>query len=261
MSSKGRLTLVGTGYTMAGQVTVQALACLRQAEKLFYLVSDGSTGLWLRDLNPTAESLQDAYQVGRDRMEAYAAMTARILEPVRCGLNVCAAFYGHPGVLVLPAHDALRQARSEGHEARMLPGVSAVDCLFADLGIDPATNGCQMYEATNFVYRQRRFDPRSPLILWQIGNVGVAVYLKSALWGPEGLRVLQEVLLRDYPPEHEVVIYEASQLPIGPPKILRVPLRSLADSDVTGHSTLLVPPLGEPDYDWDLVERLAPSQP
>jgi uncharacterized protein YabN with tetrapyrrole methylase and pyrophosphatase domain len=259
---KGRLTLVGTGYNMAGQVTVQALSCLKQAEKLFFLVSDGSTSLWLRDLNPTAESLYDAYAVGEERIDAYHRMVARILDPVRRGVNVCAAFYGHPGVLVYPAHEAIRQARSEGYEARMLPGVSAVDCLFADLGLDPATDGCQMYEATNFLYRQRRFDPRSPLILWQIGNVGVSTYLKSKLWGPEGLRVLQEVLLRDYPAVHEVVIYETRVLPISPPKILRVPLRNLADSDVTGHSTLLVPPLGgEPDYDWDLVERLAPSQP
>ena len=261
MSSQGRLTLVGTGHGMAGQVTIQALSCFKEAEKLFYLISDRPTAVWLHGLNPTAESLHDEYEVEGDRLDAYYRMVERMLDPVRRGLNVCAAFYGHPGVLVFPAHEAVRQAHAEGYEARMLPGVSALDCLFSDLGLDPARDGCQMYEATNFLFRQRRFDPRSPLVLWQVGNIGVGVYRTSKLWGPGGLRVLQEALLEDYPAAHEVVVYEAASLPISPPKILRVPLRSLADSDVTLNSTLLVPPLGEPAYDWDMVERVSAAEP
>jgi len=31
----------------------------------------------------------------------------------------------------------------------MLPGISAEDCLVADLGIDPASSGCQSYEAND----------------------------------------------------------------------------------------------------------------
>ena len=65
-------------------------------------------------------------------------MAEAILEPVRAGKRVCAAFYGHPGVFVLPSHDAISRARAEGFEATMLPGVSAEDCLVADLGVDPA---------------------------------------------------------------------------------------------------------------------------
>lgn len=261
MPPSGRLTLVGTGYNLAGQVTLQALSCLKEAEKLFYLVADSSTVLWLREINRTAESLHDSYEVDGERLDAYARMVERMLDPVRRGANVCTAFYGHPGVLVYPAHEAVRKAREEGFEARMLPGVSAADCLFADLGLDPATDGCQMYEASNFLYRRRRYDPRSPLILWQVGNVGVSVYLTSKLWGPGGLRILQEVLLQDYPAGHEVVIYETCPLPVCPPRILRVPLGNLAASEITVNSTLLVPPLGEPDYDWDTVERVAAVDP
>jgi hypothetical protein len=256
---KGRLMLVGTGYRMAGQITPESLACITQAEKLFYLVPNAITSRWLDSLNPSAESLFDAYETGGERMDAYQRMVARILEPVRRGLLVCAVFYGHPGVLAFPGLEAVRQARSEGLAARMLPGISAVDCLFADLGLDPGQDGCQMYEATNFLYRRRRFDPTSPLILWQVGCIGITTFEESLLWGPDGLRILEEVLLLDYPPEHEVIAYEIPPIPILPPKVLRFPLRELGRADLTGNTTLYVPPREPIDYDWETVARLQPA--
>jgi Tetrapyrrole (Corrin/Porphyrin) Methylases len=256
--AEGRLTIVGTGLMVAGHVTPQALACIERAEKLFHLSAEPTMHLWLDGLNASAESLHDAYEVGKPRLDSYFEMVERMLEPVRRGLDVCAAFYGHPGVFVFPAHEAIRRARSEGYEARMLPGISAADCLFADLGIDPGTDGCQMYEATAFLYRQRRFDPASPLILWQIGLIGVTSVLSTpGLWGPEGLRVLTEVLLRDYSCDHEVVIYEAPRLPICPAKVLRLALQRLPEAEVTASSTLYVPPSGSPEYDYETVERLS----
>lgn len=252
--------LVGTGYRMAGQMTPESLACIAQAEKLFYLVPNAITGRWLASLNVSAESLFDAYEPGLERMDSYRRMVDRILDPVRRGLLVCAVFYGHPGVLAFPGHEAVRQARGEGLEARMLPGISAVDCLFADLGLDPGEAGCQMYEATNFLFRRRQFDPTCPLILWQVGCIGVTTFETSLLWGPAGLRVLEEVLLLDYPPEHEVIAYEIPDLPILPPKVLRLPLGGLGSADITGITTLYVPPREPSEYDWEAVERLRPTQ-
>ncbi len=256
---RGRLTLVGTGFMVAGQVTQQALTCIERAEKLFHLTADPVTAVWLEGLNASAESLHDAYAVGRPRMDSYLEMVERMLAPVRQGLEVCAAFYGHPGVFVFAGHEAIRRAKSDGYEASMLPGISAADCLFADLGVDPA-DGCQMYEATSFLYRKRRFDPTAPLILWQIGLIAFASVLatKSA-WNREGLGVLSEVLLRDYPPDHEVVVYEAARLPVFRPKILRLPLRELPKADVTSVSTLFVPPRETlaHDYDYDTYQLLS----
>ena len=55
----GRLTVVGTGYNVAGQVTPEALSCLKSADRLFYLMSDPATALWLRSLNAAAEPPHD----------------------------------------------------------------------------------------------------------------------------------------------------------------------------------------------------------
>ena len=106
-------------------------------------------------------------------------MAEAILEPVRAGKRVCAAFYGHPGVFVLPSHEAIARARAEGFDATMLPGVSAEDCLVADLGVDPARNGLQSYEAGDFLRRRPAIEPTTALVLWQIGVVGARTHSAS----------------------------------------------------------------------------------
>lgn len=256
---QGRLNIVGTGYLIAGQVTPQALACMQRAEKLFYLVPDPVTRAWIESLNPSAESLADAYGADKERLDSYHEMVERMLAPVRRGLEVCAAHYGHPGVFAFPTHEAIRRARGEDFEAYMFPGISAADCLFADLGLDPGADGCQMYEASDFLYRQRKFDPASMLILWQVGVIGISACPVGPC-APGALRVLVEVLARDYPRDHEVVLYEAAPFPVCRPKIQRIALADLPEAEVSGFSTLLVPPRGTAEIDWETVERLAPFQ-
>jgi precorrin-3B methylase len=258
----GRLTIVGTGFVAAGHTTLEALSYMRGASKLFFLVSDPVTSRWLRSLNPTAESLADAYATGRPRERSYEEMVERMLAPVRAGEEVCGAFYGHPGVFVDPSHVAVARARAEGYEARMLPGISAEDCLFADLGLDPGEHGCQSFEATDFLVHRRRFDNRSLLVLWQIGAIGVFTFRPGSLWSRKGLRVLAETLGRHYRPQQEVVVYEASPFPVCPPKIARLPLADLPRAEVTLASTLVVPPTRAVYSDPDMLERLrikAPS--
>lgn len=250
----GSLVVVGTGFSIAGQVTQEALSHMTHAERLLFLVTDIATKEWIESLNSNAESLYDSYRVGRPREETYAEMSDRILDRVRQGERVVAAFYGHPGVFVAPSHLAIAQARAEGFEARMLPGISAEDCLFADVGFDPGERGCQSFEATDFLLRKRIFDTTSPLVLWQVGVIGVRDYQKTDLWGPAGLEVLTRRLLEFYPTEHQAIVYEAAQYPICPPLIHSTSIANLTAAPVTVRSTLYVPPLA--DRATDLTVRL-----
>jgi uroporphyrin-III C-methyltransferase len=94
------------------------------------------------------------------------------------------------------------------------------------------------------------------LVLWQIGLVGVEDVRHTELWSAEGLAVLVDTLLETYPADHEVVVYEASTLPIAPPKIVRVALAKLTAAPVTAISTLYVPPLPDRDTDLEMARRL-----
>lgn len=197
---------------------------------------------WLSSLHPRARALSSLYRPGRPRERVYQAIVEAILEPVRSGARVCAAFYGHPGVFVRPSHEAVARARAEGHDARMLPAVSAEDCLFAELGVDPALHGCASYDATTFLARPRPVDTTAALVLWQVSAVGESRAVTSGSHG-RNLDVLSARLLELYPAQHEVVLYEASPFPASNALVERLELVTLADARPTPQATLYVPPV------------------
>lgn len=188
-------------------------------------------------------------------MRAYDAMVECILESVRQGLKVCVAFYGHPGIFVDPSHRAIRLARSEGYRAVMLPGVSAEDCLFAELGVDPSRVGCASYEATDFLLNHRRFSPTSSLILWQVGVIGDITY-RAHSDIQVGIRLLLDRLVPEYGESHEVTIYEGAILPLYTSRVLTIPLSQLPETQLTPISTLYIPPQHHSVPDMAIVASL-----
>ena len=107
----------------------------------------------------------------------------------------------------------MRRARAEGFGARMLPAVSAEDCLFADLGIDPGPRGLQAYEATYFFRTRPPVDPRATLLLLQVGMLcehGGAATPVSEERFPE----LVELLRPNYGPGCEAVLFGHTHLPV-----------------------------------------------
>lgn len=245
----GILTVVGTGMTAISQLTREAEYCICTAEKVFYLLTDPHTEDYLKQLNASAECLKTHYEhgTGKPRLWAYQDMVEAILTPVRRGLTVCAAFYGHPGVFVYPSHEAIVQAREEGHVAKMLPGVSAEDMMITDLGFDPALPGLQTYEATGFMLLKPNIDSRIPLILWQIGVLGLLTPEPTP--SRENLQLLVNTLMQTYPADHDVIVYQAAAYGNVAPVLHVAALCELPGQDINALSTLYVPPRthAEPD--------------
>lgn len=254
----GSLTVVGTGIQAAANLTTEARLVVEQADEALYLVNDPVAAAWIERANANARSLDSFYEPGKNRREIYVAIADEIVSRVRERLDVCAIFYGHPGVFAWPGHEAVRRLRAEGFRARMLPGISAMDCLVADLGIDPATTGCQSYEATDFLVRTRRIDTGALLILWQIGFTGEWRY--EPLPSMQGLPLLAERLLELYPAEHEAILYEASPYPVSDSIVQRLPLGALHDADVSPIATMVLPPRDEPEFDYGMLERVRQFQ-
>lgn len=239
--SSGSLVCVGVGMTLGAHLGPLARSHIEQADVVFVSVYDGIVEQWIGRMNADVRSLQPYYHEGTSRMHSYQQMVAAMLAEVRAGKRVCGAFYGHPGVFACVAHLAIAQARSEGHHAHMEPGVSAEDCLYADLGIDPGAYGCQHYEASQFLFYRRRTDPTAYLVLWQVGIVGDQSMARFST-GAAYRQVLAEALAADYPPEHELIIYRAVTLPIERPRIERVALMNLPQADIGTTDTLVIPP-------------------
>ncbi|MDP9289970.1 MAG: SAM-dependent methyltransferase [Thermoproteota archaeon] len=258
-TAEGSLIVVGSGIQAVRHVTLEALQSIEYADKVFYLVADPITGLWIKKLRPDAESLTDYYIEGKRRTRIYSEIVESTLEHVRLGLTVCLLLYGHPGVFAKNISQvSIRKARKEGFSANMFPGISAEDCLFADLGIDPSSPGCQSFEATSFLLHKYKFDTSCHLILWQIGAIGDMGF-NPRKDNKHGLIVLTDFLKQYYDSKHEVVVYQAAQYCICKPIIQRVSLDSLPEVYVDYITTLYVPPnLSAADIpiDYRMARRL-----
>lgn len=254
--TRGSLAVIGTGIRTVGQLTIEALAWMRLADAVLYVVADPIAEEVIRQLNPAgAMSLRGYYGEGLDRKQSYDAMVHHILTYVRAGKRTCAAFYGHPGVFAYPSHESIRQARQEGYLAFMLPGISAEDCLFADLGVDPAVNGCQSFEATDFLIYERNVDTSSQLVLWQVGVVGDWTYRHNG-YDLRAFPLLVSRLCGLYGQWHECTLYEAAVLPGGPPNITRIALAHLTPAYVNAGTTMYVPPVRRPTLNWSTASAM-----
>jgi hypothetical protein len=239
------LVVVGTGIRILGQMTTEAVAWIRISDKVLYLAHDPVAGQVITGLNPGAESLAGFYAEGKLRPKTYVEIVERVMDCVRSGQKTCLVFYGHPGVFCWPGHEAIRLARREGFTAKMLPALSAEDCLFADLNLDPATHGCLSFEATDFLKHGRPLDPACLLILWQVAAVGDP-YFKSQGCDLSALPLLVERLSRVYGPDHEGILYAAPIQWGAEPVVERVRLGRLGKARLFASSTLCVPPSQPP---------------
>lgn len=251
----GSLTVVGSGLNVILHLTPEARAEIACAEHVLYTVPDAVSELIITTLNPKTESLNPLYDPNKPRIETYRDMVTRIVECVQSGSRVCVVFYGHPGVCALSTHEAVRRVGRLGLPARMLPAISALDCLFADLGVDPGRFGCQVHEATDYLTRQRPVNVWSGLILLQVAAVGDPSF---SVAGPHKkyLPVLLEVLASRYGSEHTVVLYEASQVVFGRPRIDIAQIANITRESVSGLTTMYVPPRAPAGIDVDMFRRL-----
>jgi precorrin-3B methylase len=255
----GSLVCVGVGITLGSHLTPLARSHIEQADVVFVAASDGIVEKWLETMNRDVRSLQPLYAKGKPRMRTYREMVEAMLTEVRAGKKVCTAFYGHPGVFAWAPHRALALARKEGYFAHMEPGISAEDCLYADLGIDPGAFGCQHHEASQLLYYKRNIDTGAYLVVWQAGLIASQSVEESS---KAHLQILAERLAQDYPPSHKVTIYRAATLPIHAPRIERTTLRKLAAARIEPPDTLVLPPARKLVADTKTLRRLdalAPS--
>ena len=241
MKKPGKLLCVGVGMTLGAHISERTRDAIETADVVFVLVSNGIVEQWIEEMNGDVRSLQPFYGVGKSRRDSYREMIQAMLQEVALGHSVCAVFYGHPGVFAFVPHEVIRQAKRQGFAATMEAGISAEDCLYADLGIDPGRYGCQHYEASQFMFYQRQIDPSAYLILWQIGIAGDRS-LSLRHTGHAYRQILLDLLAPQYPMEHPVIVYETNTLPIKAPRIDAMPLGSLLEANLSLESTLVIPP-------------------
>jgi precorrin-6B methylase 1 len=231
---RGRLVILGSGITAIAHMTLEALGHIRNADIVFYNANSGVTAAYLKELNSNVVDLYAYYGEGKLRGITYVQMT------------VAGVFHGHPGFFVKAGRRAMAIAEMEGHEARLLPGISSIDCLFADLRVDPGYVGVEIVKASHLLHRGYMLSTDHHIVIVQVGSVGDNTFSFSGFKHAKVDRLFRK-LMDVYGDNHESVYYVASIFP-GLDPIIRVRhLRDYLDQNIldTVHASLLyIPPLG-----------------
>lgn len=250
----GSLVVVGPGMTLGAHISLRCRSHIENADVVFsccHPIMDQ----WIAGMNKDVRSLQPLYAEGKNRRETYSEMQRAMMQEIRNGRRVVAAFYGHPGVFAQVPHATIRQAREEGYSAHMEPGISAEDCLYADMGIDPGTVGCQHFEASQMMFYKRTIDNTAYLILWQIALAGDTSISKRQS-SPQEKALLVDLLSKDFPLDHKVAVYECPTLIVDSPRIEWIQLQQLATVELTSVSTLVVPPARQLVANNEIVSKI-----
>lgn len=247
--------VVGLGVMSVRQVTREVEDAIRRSNTVLYVDAGFGVEDFLRTLCPRTRSLAGHYKEQGDRTQTYRAMAAEVLDSALADPPVCFATYGHPGMYVYPTRLIARGAARLDLTVRVLPGISALDTIILDLGLDPGVRGLQMYEATDAIARARPLQPDVPCLLWQVGALESAFY--SARPGnAQRFARLQRYLLQTYPADHPVTMVLSSGYPLLDPVRETFVVGELAEHLARGGQagTLYLPPVTDrPVHDPDLL--------
>lgn len=218
----GSLVIVDTGVAAVNQVTVEGYLWIRQSDRVLFLGAEPVTEHWIGTLNENVESL--------NALETADEIVERMLDHIRAGLAICLASHGRAGLNAEVRRAAIALSRAENFRCVVVPGVSGLECLFSDLGLDPLRDGCQVFSAEHFVESGRRPDPSAALV----------VSLGEETAGTELLQVLRA----EYGAEYEVIVHEPARYAVLAPVLRRVAIGRMSEDDLAGASHLYVPPKG-----------------
>ncbi|MFU7598188.1 SAM-dependent methyltransferase [Legionella pneumophila] len=232
------LIVVGSGIKSISHLTEETKRIIQQADKVLFLVNEDNLKTWILREAKESESLEPIYFATPKRIDAYHNITNHIVDTYHQVKNLCVVFYGHPTVFAESALTAVKRIKEQTGQAIVLPAISSMDCLFADLQIDPGDQGCFAIDATELLIYERRVDVYAHIILWQISNLGMHDTKQT-----QKLNILCDYLRTYYLDEQLVCIYEAAILPTLKPRIEWIKLRELKQAVVTAVSTLYIPPI------------------
>ncbi len=247
-TGRAHISLVGIGTVGTMQLTHEADAVLRAARVLYVLHAQSLVLDYLRErYDADVVDLSTAYEEDKLRNQTYNEIAHTVLDGAiqDGGRRVAYVTSGHPLVLVTPAQLILKDANEKAITVEVIPGVSSLDTVWADLRFDPGPDGALMFEATSLLLRRYPLIPTVPLFLWQVNSVETALY-STHKNKPERFARLQDYLLRYYPDDHVGKLVHSASFPITRAEIVSVALGKLGVlADVaTSQHILYVPPVG-----------------
>jgi len=216
------LIICGSGIKTLSHHTQEFAVAVKHADIVIYLVNEPILELWLQKNSKQSFSLNELYFLSSERSDSYQLIEQKVISSFECYNNICLVFYGHPLLLADSVNTIINQAKSKEIKVQVLPGISAFDCLLADLEIK-LDGGCFLAEASFFVKHQTKIDISHHVVLWQVGMIDVSTPPTENKKG--NILKLKNELLKYYPPQSIIYLYEASLYPYRKPLIIKTNIR------------------------------------
>lgn len=196
------LYLLGIGIRGFRQVSLETMDVLRRCRKIIHLTNVHRE---LRKLNPNVVDWGEHYWTDEDFDNVYERLYRQLLDDVAEGPGVASVIYGHPLFFDDVHMRLLRVARRRGFRCVALPGISSLDTLSTDLGVDYA-EGLQVFEAADLVVNRIPVNPHLHTLVFQVGCFALETPASEGEEQRAALRELQDHLLRYHPPRQRIVL-------------------------------------------------------
>ena len=238
---------IGSGIYSVLHFTEEAKQCLRSCRKAFILHSDEMVHQFVRSLVADSFDLSSLYAEYSSRSDVYSRIAEVVIDDVSAGgPRVAIVVHGHPMFLVSAIERTIERATAQSLSCEVVPGVSSLDTIMADLRIDIGY-ACQLYDATTLVNRDDIvLNPTVPLLVFQAATLNNPdiVYEDPT---PAILQPLQERLMTNYPPDHRCsVVYSRCHITESArvDHILLVEMCGTGSVDLWRRPTLYIPAAG-----------------
>jgi precorrin-6B methylase 1 len=245
---KPRITIVGAGISSPDQITREGDAALRSSELVFFLLDlHPDLRRYLKSLKTTIVDLDPLYREGRIDTDVYDDITRVVVFAAAARSRTALLVPGHPRIYVTVTERIEERAAAMGLETVVLPGISSLDTMILQLGLEIGERGVQIFEANRFIEQRIAPDPRVPLFLLQPGAVGSSLLTHRTRSRPSRFTALCRALLRHYPRRHVCTILASQSRRDRPGRKIEVTIPELARrSGLLDHDTsLFIPPIGE----------------
>lgn len=197
--------LLGRGIAGGiAQMSVEAIDALKRSRLVFDLSGDVKA---IRKLHPNVVDLYDDYWTGELCEDVYARLKDQVLaEIVQNGPTVSIIVDGHPMLFDDVNWSIVRSGKRKGLRVVPLPGISCLDTMMIDVGVDMA-EGAQIVHANQLLLYGIRLDPHMQTYVFQVGKFGTDFFSRETKRNlPGRFTPLVDYLTKFYPADHVVTL-------------------------------------------------------
>lgn len=234
------LAVVGSGIKKLHQMSLEAWWLLQDSEVVISNLNDTVAIEYLAD-NLDAELIDFSNIYDSENNETrYSTYHDMILCPLEKAKEtdglVTYLSVGHPNIWAWTPYAVKHLGENEwGLNVELLPGISAVDSIYSDLGIDPAQGGVVQYNFTKALQERLELSPRLSFIGWLFG--------RFSLDSDATVEDAKQYLAEQFGPDKMIYIVRMSKNCYTSSAILNIPIRDLDKYDTEEFlgTTLVVP--------------------